>query len=64
MQRQAARCRDSVWHGEVVAAVAEQVASHSRVVEKNQEGHLGSKCSQLQVRPHSPGFQCQEDKSP
>ena len=33
-------------------------------VDKNQEGYLGSKGSQPHTRPPTPGFQCQEDKSP
>ena len=28
------------------------------------EGYLGSEESQTNTRPQSPGFQCQEDKSP
>ena len=34
------------------------------VVDKNQEGYLGSEGSQPHTIPPSPGFQCQEDKSP
>ena len=37
---------------------------HSHVVDKNQEGYLGSEGSQPENRPPSPGFQHQEDKSP
>ena len=44
MQRQAERRTEVVWHREV-AAVAEWawVVPHSCVVDKNQEGYLGSK---------------------
>ena len=53
---------------EVVAAVATahqaQVVPHSRVVDKNWEGYLGSERSHPQVRVHSIGFQCWEDKNP
>ena len=42
----------------------EQVVPHPRVVDKNQEGYLRSERSQPHIRPRSPGFQCQEDKSP
>ena len=31
---------------------------------KIQEGYLGSEESQTHIRIPSPGFQCQEDKSP
>ena len=51
-----------MWHGEMAAA--EWVVPHSHVVNKNQEGHLGSEQSQSQARPHSPGFQHWEDKPP
>ena len=44
--------------------VAEQGVQHSLVVDKNQQGHLGSKRSRLKNRPPSPGFQHQEEKSP
>ena len=53
--------RDAVWQREVV--IAERRVSHSCVVDKNQEGYLGSKGylgseqSQPQARPHSPEFQ-------
>ena len=53
-------CGDTVWQG----AEAEWVVPHSWVVDKHQEGHLGSEGSQPQGRPYSSGFQCQEDKSP
>ena len=36
----------------------------SPVVDKNQEGYLGSARPQAQTRPPSPGFQRQEDKPP
>ena len=39
------------------------VVPHSHVVHKNLEGYLGSEQPQPQARLHSPGFQCQEDKS-
>ena len=57
---------DGVCCGEVVravAAVVEQALSHSRVVDKSQEGYCGREQSQPQARPHSPGFKCQEDKA-
>ena len=37
--------------------------SHTRVVDKNQEGYLRSKGYQPHTRLPSQGFQCQEDKS-
>ena len=37
---------------------------HSRVVNKNQDGYLGSEQSQSQGRLHSLGFQYRESKSP
>ena len=48
--------------GEV--ADVEWEVPHSHEVDKNQEGYLGSVQSQPQARPHSPGFQHQEDKAP
>ena len=36
---------------------------NSLVVNKNWEEYLGSQKSQPQAGPHSPGIQCQEDKS-
>ena len=55
-----------MWRGEAVAVVeqAQAVVHHSYIVDKNQEGYLGREQSQPQARPHSPGFQHQEDKSP
>ena len=47
-----------------VVAVVEWEAPHSRVVDKNWEGYLGSEGSLPQTRLHNPGFQCWEDKSP
>ena len=42
----------------VVAAVGSGMGvAHSCVADKNWEGHLGSKRSQPQARPRSPGFQ-------
>ena len=40
------------------------VVPHPHVVDKNREGHLGSKRFQPRGRPHSPGLRHQEDKSP
>ena len=45
-------------------AAADWVVPHSCVVDKNQEGYLRSKQTQLQTRPLSPGFQHQQHKSP
>ena len=42
----------------------EQAVPYPYVVDKNQEGYLRSKESKPHTRPPSPGFQCQEDKSP
>ena len=53
--------REVVWHGEAVVAV-EQPVPHSCIVDKNWEGYLGSEGSQPQARPHSTGFQHQDDK--
>ena len=55
-----------MWHGEAAAAMvaAEQMVPRSSVVAKNQEEYPGSKPSQPQVRPHSPGLQLREDKAP
>ena len=53
---------DAVGREAVVGV--EEAVPHSRVVDKNQEGHLGSERSQPPDRPHSPGFQHQEDKPP
>ena len=53
-----------VRHGEAAAVWHAPAAPQSHVVDKNQEGHLGSQQSQSQARPHSPGFQKQEDKPP
>ena len=50
-----------MWYREAV--VAERAVPHSHVVDKNQEGYLGSKSSQPQARAHSPRFQCWKDKS-
>ena len=47
--------------GEVVEV--EGAVPHSSVVDKNQEGYLGSELSQIQVTLHSPGFQYRKDKS-
>ena len=56
---------DTVQHREVVpAAEAEWMVPHSHVVNKIQEGHLGSKQSQPQAILHSTEFQHQEDKAP
>ena len=55
------KCRDAVWRRE---AAAELAVPHSPVTGENQEGYLGSKRSQPRARPHRPGFQCQEEKSP
>ena len=60
MQRWVERHGDAVWHREA----AGQVVPHAHVVDKNQEGYLRNEGSQPQARPHSPGFQHQEDKSP
>ena len=49
---------------EAVVAAVERAVPHSCVVDKNQERYFGSKQSQPQARPHSPGFQHQEDKPP
>ena len=46
---------DMVWRGEVAVA-AGQAVRYSRVVDKNQEGYLGSELSQPQSRPQSLGF--------
>ena len=46
------------------AAKQALAAPHSCVVDKNQEGYLGSEQSQPQARPHSTGFRDQEHKSP
>ena len=54
MWRQVERC------GEVVG----QAVPRSHVMDKNQEGYLGSEGFQPQTRPPSPGFQHQNDKSP
>ena len=43
---------------------AEQVVPHLCGMDKNQEGNFRSKGSQPHTRLPSPGFQCQEDKSP
>ena len=45
---------NTVWHRE--AAGVEWVVPHSCVMDKNLEGYLGSKQSQLQAKPHIPGF--------
>ena len=52
------RGRDTVWCQEAVEALVavEWVVPHSHVVDENREGYLGSKRSQPQARPHSPGF--------
>ena len=60
MWRWEERYGDPAWHRKL----AEQVVPHSHVVDKNQEGYLGSEGSQPQARPHSSGFQHQGDKSP
>ena len=44
------------------AVAADWMVPHSHMVDKNQEGYLGSEQSQPQARPHNPEFQCQEDK--
>ena len=49
-----------MWCGEV----AECAVPRSRVVDKDREGHLRIEGSQPPARPHSPGFQRQEDKAP
>ena len=54
--------RDALWCGEMVAA--EWTFPHPCVVNKNQEGYLGSQRSQPKSRLHSPVFQHWEDKSP
>ena len=36
----------------------------TQVVDKNQEGSLGSEQSNPQARPYHPGYQCWEDKFP
>ena len=41
------------WRGKL----AERTVPHLRVVDKNQEGYLGSEQSQPQPKPQSPGFQ-------
>ena len=54
-----------MWRRELrVVVVVERVVPHLHVVDKNQEGHPGSECSQPQARPHSPGFQHWKDKGP
>ena len=54
---------EAVWHGEAVEAKElSWVVLHLRVMDKNQEGYLGSEQSQLQAKPYIPGFQPQEDK--
>ena len=55
--------RDGVWHRQVGVAV-EWTVPHSRMVDKNWEGYLGSEPSQPQAKSHSPGFHHWEDKSP
>ena len=45
-------------------AVKWRNAPRSRVVDKDREGHLRIEGSQPPARPHSPGFQRQEDKAP
>ena len=42
---------------------AEKAVPHLCVVDKNQEGYLGSEQSQTQERLHSPGFQHQGNKA-
>ena len=42
----------------------EWAVPHPCLVDKNPEGYLRSGESQPHIRPQSPGFQCQEDKSP
>ena len=59
MQRGSQRRGDAEWGMDM-----EQAAPHPCVVDKNKEGYLQSKGSQPYTRQHSPGFQCQEDKSP
>ena len=50
-----------VWHGVAVIVVEwAQVVPHSHVVDKNQEGYLGSE--QSQAREYNPGFQSWECK--
>ena len=39
------------------------MVSHT-VADKNQEGYLRNKQLEPHTRPPSPGFQCQEEKSP
>ena len=41
-----------------------KLLSYPCVVDKNSEGYLRSKQAQPHTRSRSPGFQCQEDKSP
>ena len=62
MQRRAERYGRVLWWGEVVAVVRTVTESH--MMDKNWEGYLRSEQFQPQARLHSPGFQCQEDKSP
>ena len=42
----------------------EWVVPYSHVVDKNWEAYLRNEGCQPHIRLHSPGFQCQEDKSP
>ena len=62
------RGRDAEARGEALRGGGmwrcEWAVSHPHVVDKNQEGYLGSEGSQTQTRPPSLGFQLQEDKSP
>ena len=62
MQRYVERHREVERHGEMQRN--ERDISHPCVADKNQEGYLEIEGSQPQTRPLSPGFQCQEDKSP
>ena len=42
----------------------QRMIPHSCMVDKNQKGYVNSEWSQTQARPHSPGFQHWENKSP
>ena len=58
--REAQRC-GMAWRG---SGSGRMDSPTSHLVDKNQKGYLGSKQSQPQARPQSPGSQLQEDKSP
>ena len=51
----AERRGDVVWCSEAAAAGLAQAVLHSRVVDRDQEGYLGSEQSHPQARLHSPG---------